>query len=102
MRVCKTRSVSVMCLLLFSEVRVIVVNPQTPTQTFVNTDLISQDSQPSIFHEATVWKCLKMSPDKASPRMTRATIVRKYPCVTTTMDGSARSVRRKRFLSSRY
>ena len=31
----RTRSVSVMCLLLFSEMRVIVVNPQTPTRTFV-------------------------------------------------------------------
>ena len=58
----RTRSVSVMCLLLFSEVRVIVVNPQTPTRTFVNTDLISQDSQPSIFHGSHRVEMLKSVP----------------------------------------
>ena len=44
----RTRSVSVMCLLLCSEVRVIVVHPQTPTRPCVNTDVIAQDRQPSI------------------------------------------------------
>ena len=38
-----------MCLLLCSEVRVIVVHPQTPTRPCVNTDVIAQDRQPSIF-----------------------------------------------------
>ena len=48
----RTRSVSVMCLLLCSEVRVIVVNPQTPTRPCVNTDVIAQDSQPRICHSS--------------------------------------------------
>jgi len=56
------RARGLMCLLLFSEVRVIVVNPQTPTWTVVNTDLIAQHSQPGIFHGSHRVEMLKSLP----------------------------------------
>ena len=50
------------CLRLFSEVRVIVVNPQTPTRTFCNTALIAQDCQPRIFYGSHRREMLKNGP----------------------------------------
>jgi hypothetical protein len=45
--------------LLFSKMRMIVINPETPTGVFFKAGLISQDSEASIFNESYLVKVLK-------------------------------------------